>query len=286
MCSTERSRTPIGSLTIYPTRILSLLTILISCGAWGLLIGALPAQVDFTTPDQTLSRLDPSHLEAYRNLAEEISLIKGSPAARDLTIRLYLICASQAEGKLRRSALRGLVQSARSQKEQQAFKVLSFLSDPEFRNVLRHSKPSSSAPSDQTAGENQENETPKEKLLDALVSIRNGKPLRAKNIMQDSDVQQLFKRFEKRLSLKEFNEACLMGELSNKILFDVLSIDAELRDGGGDAPAKTKDAADAWRELFRGKLPERVPEITFETVTEFDPSKSIYRNGVWRKPPK
>ena len=105
--------------------------------------------------------------------------------------------------------------------------------------------------------------------------------------MEDASVQQLFKQFEKVLSLNEFNEACLMGEITNRILYKVLTIDLELRAQGENLSDKknVNDTTELWRNLFKGKLPERMPIITIESVTEYDPSNSIFRNKVWQKPP-
>ena len=129
--------------------------------------------------------------------------------------------------------------------------------------------------------------TPREKLLDALVSIRQGKPLRARKIMEAPEVQEIFKQFSKDLSLEAFNEACLLGELPNEVLFRILKIDYRLRnESRSELPAAKQDNTELWRFLFREKLPDRIPEITFDSVTEFDPSHSVYQNGVWQKSPK
>ena len=244
------------------------------------------SQTGFEIPSQRLSRLSPKNLAEYRDLAEELSPVRSSARARDLTVRLYLICASLSDGPLRRSALRGLVHSARTESERRKFMVLCFLTDPEFSSLLVESS-QPAVPPPRTKKEDPAVETPREKLLDALVSIRQGKPLRARKIMEAAEVQEIFKQFSKDLSLEAFNEACLLGELPNEVLFRILKIDYRLRnESRSELPAAKQDNTELWRFLFREKLPDRIPEITFDSVTEFDPSHSVYQNGVWQKSPK
>ena len=243
------------------------------------------AQIEFQIPESRLKSLNPQELSGYRDLAEEISLVRESKLARDLTVRLYLITAANSTGKLRRSALRGMIFSARNENERKRFKVLSYVTDPEFSTVLNSQLRATETTENKTNSKT--GNTPRDRVLDALMSIRQGKSLRAKRIMEDSKVQEYFKRFESDLSLKDFNEACLMSELPNSILLKVLTIDLKIR--GGEKSSKTQsntNALEQWRKLFKEKLPNRIPEISFATVTEFDPSKSIYQNGVWQKPPK
>ena len=77
-----------------------------------------------------------------------------------------------------------------------------------------------------------------------------------------------------------------MSELPNGVLLKVLQLDLKIRGESRFLEGQTENVTEAWRKLFKEKLPDRIPELTFDTVTEFDPSKSMFQNGVWRKPPK
>ena len=243
------------------------------------------AQVDFVVPAERLAKLTPNEPEAYRDLAEEMSLIRDSQTAKDLTIRLYLISAKLGSDKLRRSAIRGLVKSARNPKEQRKFRVLGFLSDPQFSDMLL--EPLKNATSPPPKGLVDSNETPQSKLLDALISIRQGKSLRAKKIMENKLVQNQFAKFKDIMPLSEFNEACLMSELPNSVLYKILLIDRKIRNGDSDQSpiVKAKTMDEIWGELFRGKLPPRIPDIQFDTVTEFDPTQTIFSKRCLAKTP-
>ncbi|MEC9091849.1 MAG: hypothetical protein VX438_04030 [Planctomycetota bacterium] len=241
------------------------------------------AQMQFEVPTEKLRRLSPNDFSQYRDLAEEFSPI-GQPVAQDLTIRLYLICAAQSKGKLRRSALRGLIHSARNTEEQQTFKVLGFLTDPAFSNVLflnQNTDPNGNASSRETEAQG----SPREKLLEALMFVRQGKPQRAQKIMEDTRVQQLFNQLNQGLTRDPLADA-FKGELSNQTLYSLLKIELQLRNPPERSLSKTTSWAttDLWRKLFKGQLPDRTPTISFESVTEFNPAHSVFRNGTWQRP--
>lgn len=246
----------------------------------------LAAQTSFEIPTKRLSGLEIENPTGYRDLAEELSQVTGSQPAKDLTIRLYLICAANSEGKLRRSAMRGLIHSARDDQERQRFKVLSFLLDPAFSDIFDQRSFGTVRKIRQNKVVSESN-TPRQKVLDALYSIRQGKTLRAKRIMENAEVQEYFRNFESILSLKQFNEACVMSDLPNSVLLKILQMDLKIRGEDSGLPDKPIDGAtQAWRQLFKNKLPDRIPKLNLANVTEFDPAKSLFQNGVWRKPPR
>lgn len=253
---------------------------------------SLNAQTEFAVPDARLQSLKPENPQAYRDLAEECSAIENSQPAKDLTVRLYLICAFHSKGKLRRSALRGLVQAARNKREQQNFRALAYLQDPRFSDLLFQSEKDG----DDSLGEKpdqSENRPGKkndpsvdDKLLDALRSLRQGKTDRAAKIMRNATVQKRLASFKSPLTVGVFQKACESPELADTLLLQILELDSRLR-GKSQVVEKSKTpegALAAWRTLFRGDLPPRLPNIDFESISEFNPRESVYQNGVWRIP--
>lgn len=240
------------------------------------------AQVSFSTPSDRLSGLSLADLAEYRDLAEELSEIQNR-GARNLSVRLYLIGAFHSTGALRRSCLRGLVDVARTEQERDQLRILAYLTDPYFADWITKAG-NQKDPRQRLDGETGIETTPKTKLLDALLSIRQGKPLRAKKILEDPQVQQLFSKFEAQMKIGDLMRACNQAEISDATLARLLSIDLELR--FGEVPEnRLKDRAQ-WSALFKGTLPGRLQAITMGTITEFDPTKSTYRNGIWQKPLK
>lgn len=251
-------------------------------------------QAGFQIPTQRLQQLRPENPAAYRDLAEELALVKSSSTARDLVVRLNLIAAFHGTGKIRRSAIRGLIHAARNENELQRFRVLAFLTDPEFADQIRagQSGPSADEPK---GGDSSLKAKPKtgysspsdanQRLLSALMAVRQGKSLKARKIMESKEVQALFGRFQDVMSVKEFNQICLLPEVPDEALLKILLIDGQLRNLSSRAK-EDPDSLFEWKQLFREKLPQRIPKISLETVTEFDPTQSIYRNGIWQKPPR
>ena len=95
------------------------------------------AQFDFSIPSKELSKLSIADPAAYRDLAEECSVVRKSKVAKNPR-RPFVFdrCETWWMRKIRRSALRGMIHVARSDEELRKFKVLAFLSDPVFADLL------------------------------------------------------------------------------------------------------------------------------------------------------
>ena len=241
------------------------------------------AQFDFSIPSKELSKLSIADPAAYRDLAEECSVVRKSKVAKNLAVRLYLIAAKHGDEKIRRSALRGMIHVARSDEELRKFKVLAFLNDPVFADLLlKKQNKVPTARKQNSPTRDDAKLTPRENLLDALVSIRRGKSLRAQRLMQSSDVQKLFSQFDDLMSVEEFNAACLQSDIDDATLYRIITIDLKLRYGDDSSEPLESDAA--WRKVFEGTLPDKIPRISFDTVTEFNPDHSRFFNGRWQTP--
>lgn len=248
---------------------------------------AAVAQAGFSTPAKDLASLSIDDPAAYRDLAEEYSVVRKSKIAQNLAVRLYLIAAKHGDEKLRRSALRGMIHVARNDEELRKFKVLAFLSDPVFADVLTKRKLDQGPMSKQDLPKQNpaakvENQSPKERLLDALMSIRRGKSMRAQRMMDDVEVQKAFAPFSELMSVDDFKKACLDSDIDDATLYKVITIDLKLRYGADSMKPRESDAA--WKKVFEGKLPGKVPEISFATVTEFNPDHTKFLNGRWQNP--
>lgn len=236
----------------------------------------------WTPPEERLRQLKPDQPVAYRDLAEELSVVEGSSRARDLTVRLYLISAAHAEGAVRRSALRGLIAAARSGEERRKLVLLAYQLDPQFSDrLIALNEPSE--PADDPAGDT--DPLARERLLDALQSLRTGKFARARNTMNDPAVRNLMARHYPGFSVQEFNRICDSGQVTDGVLVKTLEVEWTLRDHPPvTEPESPPDDLLRWREALSGSLLPRFPEISLKTVTEFDPGQSIYLNGIWKAP--
>ena len=84
-----------------------------------------------TVSPERLTALDPKNLNDYREYAEELAEKQRDPEARDTAIRLYAIVAARGDGKLRHSALLGLVSLARNADEERLFRAAAYMFDPD-----------------------------------------------------------------------------------------------------------------------------------------------------------
>lgn len=233
--------------------------------------------------EKQLSALTPDHPEQYRDLAEEVAMIPRASAS-DLAVRLYLIAAAKGEGKIRRSALRGLIVAARNDSERQKFRILAFMNDPQFADALQSKVEMKALPADSNPNGATAADDSRATLLDALLSLRQGKIERARKKMEDPSVRKLFATFQETMTLKEFESACGSAALSDQQLFQLLSIDLKIRFGNSNSDVGSSTNETSWDLLLKEKIPLRIQQVDFSNVTEFNPDHSVYRSGGWRAP--
>ena len=234
--------------------------------------------INFDVP--RLERLSPNKPDEYRDYAEELVAQREDPIARELAIRLFLIAASSAENEhdssLVESALSGLPELARTQSEQQAFEVLIYLYTPKDHIPVARSQ------TDRDPGGLKESGVGRGKLLQAIRYIRQEKPAKATEILLETAVSAELKRWDSICSVTEINQM-LTAKPTLEQLAKLFALEMALRNR--EAP-KRDQTTTGWAEQarLRAKGWTRLP--TFDSVTEFDPRKSVYRDGEWVMPEK
>ena len=123
---------------------------------------------------------------------------------------------------------------------------------------------------------------PDELIRQAVVLLRRGKSVRAEKLVQENNLADHFKKFQNILSYNEFSELCKLSSLSNEALAKLIKLDLEIRNIEFEMDTRSDDQA--WQKMFQKRLPDRIKQIDFETVCEFDPNKSVYQNNSWRRP--
>ena len=83
-----------------------------------------------TVSPERLEALQPDKPDGYREYAEELAEKSKDPDARLTALRLFLIAADLAPDRLGRSCLLGMVPLARSEAEKRAFRAMAYLLDP------------------------------------------------------------------------------------------------------------------------------------------------------------
>lgn len=231
---------------------------------------------------ERLEALERDNPKEYRNYAEEVAAkAKRDPEAREIAIRLYLIAAYLDTEDLGKSSLLGMINLARSAAEEKNFRALAYLLDPEHdERVLKRPEPVAK-PTEIDVGV-------KGKLKNAVMALRRGNPVAARNFSSDPAVRESFKQFADTLTYAEFETATRTGEMSPVLMQRLVTIELSLMDTPGDDAGLPRNSVDDdspnWAEIIReGKLAP-VPSLVLETITEFDPGLCNYRNGKWVNP--
>ncbi len=233
--------------------------------------------------EQRLSRLDPGKLSDYRDYAEELSVQKRDPVARELAIRLYLITAANgferiADRSTAESGLAGLPGLARNEKEKKAFEVLRFIYDRQ--DHLPKGEPDATETGPE--GEPIDTQTQSD-LLQALRLLRREDSKGANEILTNEAVRKEFERWSGVCSTADIQEMLLTNRLSHSQLAKLLRL--ELAINNGELPQPPREST-SWAEQSTQPVQGWTHLPDFSTVTEFDPFKSVYRNGKWVKPAK
>lgn len=232
---------------------------------------------------ERLEALNPEDPKQYRNYAEEVAAAaKKDPEAREIAIRLYLIAAHLDTKNLGKSSLLGMISLARSPAEEKNFRALAYLLDPAHdERVLKR-------PESATAESTEVDPATKQKLGKALMALRRGNLVAARNFSRDPAVRTAFQQFADTLPYADFERAAQSGEVPPDLLSKLVSVELSLMQdisGTSGLPlSKADDDSPNWAAIIvEGKLAP-VPSLALESITEFDPAKCHYRDGKWVKP--
>lgn len=230
--------------------------------------------------ESRLESLDPANVMGYRDYAEELAVKQIDPEAIDLAIRLYLIVAQLGDESQKQSAFRGLIDIARNPEEELQFRALAFRMLPERnRTMLWKPKPVAVTVGSLTTGQRTD-------LTEAIKLLRNEQYREAAAKASSDSVESAFEAFESTLTYETFRNVCSRRELPDGLLPVLLQIEiALITPAGADRspadPSQTND--ESWGQtMTRATQPLKL--VSLERVTEFDPRKSVYRNGDWVAP--
>ena len=239
-------------------------------------IEMLVVNVDLTR----MKRLDPAHLIPYREYAEELAGQKRDPEARDLAIRLFLIAAAgasrQNDSNLTESALAGLPELARSDQERRAFDRLLMLYSRYPRPEPTPREPEKRKPSDNTDART------RQRLLQAIRLIRQEDNESAIVILRSREVLRELEKWSDLASVIDVQAMTRSSRLSLSQLRKLLALEIALADPEYQLQASNR--APSWGEQAQNAMSGWTRLPSFENVTEFDPHKSVFRNGRWIKP--
>jgi hypothetical protein len=228
-----------------------------------------------TVSSQRLSSLDPAQPQQYREYAEELAEKVRDPEARDAALRLYAIAAARSEGKLRKSALLGLVSLARSADEERRFRAAAYVHDPD-QAVLTgaNHRDIPDGVSDQT----------KQDLLSIVRLARQGKGVAAKASLDQPAIRAEAGRLASCITLDELLEACGAKQLTDEQLQKLVRAELMLRGAVSDRADKTTALPTKWSQARRSGGLSPMRSLSLERLTEFDPALCVFRDGKWIRP--
>jgi hypothetical protein len=231
-----------------------------------------------TIHPERLEALSPTNPSGYRNYAEELAAHETDPVASKLAKRLFLIAAYHSDGNLRVSCLSSMLGLAESKAERRSLELLRYLATPGNSNLpfldLQEPNGTESLSADNS------------RLLVKLIQdIRRGQSPDAEKTLASEDTENLF-RSQNLISKQELVQMTRVNQISKAQLLKLLSVEIQLKTNNAES-SKSKTAggaSDDWGELAFEKSDAvfRLPNL--KSVTEFDPTLSVFRDGQWALP--
>lgn len=236
-----------------------------------------------TVSPKRLAELSPANPNGYRNYAEELAQKKIDPEARETALRLFLIAARLDPTRLGRSSLLGMTAIARSPEEANRFQAMAYLLDPEHDIQLIQKRHASQLASPERV------EEWKSLIITGLRKLRGGDHRSARAILKRPDVEKSFDSIVSDISYEDclaiLNKTCpgcegskIPVELIRRLVMAELSLLPETHD------ASDMENVPEWSELTAAENHKPLHSLTLETITEFDPSNSVYRRNKWEAP--
>ncbi len=227
---------------------------------------------------ERLAALNPEKPQDYRDYADELSEKREDPEARNAAIRLYLLAAHLDPAGQGRGALLSMAGLARSPAEERKFRAMVYLLDPAHdRSVLKPpARPKTVAvaltESEQTM------------LLTAIRALRSGNRREALNFTRRPLFQQVFQRFSSMFTLEAFRAAASQrtGLLPRAVQKKLLALELMVLGQPGQESRDEKDVP--WSTLVTNKRDSPVAQLSLETITEFNPAETVFRDNRWTLP--
>jgi hypothetical protein len=232
-----------------------------------------------TVSPERLASLDPARLTDYFEYAEELAEKQRDPEARETAIRLYCIVAASGDGSLRRSALLGLIALARSTAEERKLRAAAYILGEEHdESLLKRESGAISTPQSTAFVAD---------LLAALRLIRQGKLSQSRAILEKPALRNEASQLAAIVTMDELAELSSSSQLSNLQLARVLRAELaleELKLGRNTGDGSLSDDGQHWSSALQPGGLAPLPLLSTQSLTEFDPSECVYRNGKWTRP--
>ena len=257
-----------------------------------------------------LSRDNPMEYLDYAQALAEVASTYDDPEARDTAMRLFLIAAYLDPQKYGPSSLLSMSALADTPAEARKCRALAFLLDPKGNASLL--KPDAVKPA----------QLPKaqadtlQEFLKALAYYRAGQIDLARKAAESKGMDTIFSMAPGMTDKKAFLQRCTDASCATckgtgKVQSGMKSLKCVDCDGSGgnqalaendlrsvlraelwaidqlagsDTSDKPRPGATNWASILEARQLNPVTPLSLETITEFNPRKCLYRNGVWVLP--
>ncbi|TWT39656.1 hypothetical protein [Blastopirellula retiformator] len=236
-----------------------------------------------TVSPTRLAELRPDDPNGYRNYAEELAQKKVDPEARETALRLFLIAARLDSARLGKSSLLGMTAIARSAEEGNRFQAMAYLLDPEHDAQLIQKRHAVQLASPERLDEWTD------LIITGLRKLRGGDYRSARAILKKPDIAKSFDSIVAEITYEEalavLNKTCPGCEggriplpMMRKMVLAELALLPETHD------SSDTESVPEWSELTATENHKPLTALTLETITEFDPRNSVFRQGKWETP--
>ena len=278
--------------------------------------------IDQAVSEARLETLNPSNPEMYKTYAEELAEISLDPDARPMSMRLYHIALMLDFESMGESCLLGMIRLARNPQEEERLRATAFLHLPKTdQSVLITAKKSNERlPSNLSATmtllrrirtrdirrmtENERTilraaigpfaDSMSDEQLDATYTVQCAKckvgTVRCSNCRNGviAGRRKCPLCVRGKVACDLCTPLLVKSKLSDALMASIVNAEIELLKASMKTPedqsAKT-DEAEAmnvgWGQR-KDAYEHCIPPLSLQTLTEFDTSKSVYRDGQWR----
>jgi hypothetical protein len=222
---------------------------------------------------QRLQRLQPPHFDQYRDYAEELATQRRDPAARELAIRLFIIAAAHGSPSVSESAVRGLIELADHAEERKRWAMLLLLTA------------NRSLSTEQSNGNlDRITDADRNVALTVVRMVRRGQGSEAVKILNRPATSDSLKHWGKICSEQEIRRMARLNRPTVEQIRRLLQLEVSLINRDTAEDLARQSLSKDWSSVARAPSSLGGAMPSFRHATDFDPDKSIYRNGVWSRP--
>ncbi|MBM3999776.1 MAG: hypothetical protein FJ297_09610 [Planctomycetes bacterium] len=229
-----------------------------------------------------LADLDPARPKDYRDYAEELAEKRVDPEARDMSLRLFVIAAHLDPEQLGRGALLGMAGLARTDEEARRFRAMAYLLDPGRDERLLAAI--GARPADTPPAANRAIDT--RPVWKALELLRKGRYQEADTLAKRPGMDAAFAPYAGLMTHGEFLALCGSRLRRREPPPDdwtirILRVERRmLAESLGDEDRMAERSTD-WSRLLPSQIARIARPLRLETITEFDPRQTTFRDGRW-----